>query len=277
MNEPCWIEMSKWILIVCTTVLLGCGEEGEEHRMGEGVCMSHTHPDPIDEARSETTEEPERPGAEEVSDLDAQPNEERSDADNEVASDETVEDTHVLPVRVLLLQSDAQAVHSSLSDSDVEALFETVNEIWAQAEIQFQIESMLRVEANNESDFVEALEEGSRAQPGTLQNLYPADALLGEGFNVVYVEDFGAMPPGVYHCGQGVVMMARYFGAASSRSVPPNVLAHELGHALGLDHLCGEGENLMCADGRQPTALNDAQIESASAQAQSGRAFLCQR
>jgi hypothetical protein len=261
-----WVEVV--CLVACCGFLWGCTEDGGD---GSGVDDFHAiDRGNVDDALAgqESATGAQAPGPDRVVD-----GVEDEMEHEEPESSEPI----VLPVRVMLLQSEASAVHSSLGDADVETIFATVNEIWAQAEIRFVVESTVRVQAQNEGAFVEALEGEGRAGPGVLQDLYPADAILEDGFNVVFVEDFGAMPPGVYHCGSGVVLIAQYFGVNASRVVPPNVLAHELGHALSLKHACGNGENLMCADGRRPTALSVDQIEAAVAQARFGLPFACDR
>ena len=189
----------------------------------------------------------------------------------------TLADDQVLvaPVRVIALRSEeAEALDSSLSDEQITARFDEVNRIWKQANIRFEIESIVRPQAQQAASFQAAIDSGAKKAQSLLSQIYPSDQVLDEGWTVVLLEDFGAMPPGVFSCVSGLVFAARYFGKQKIEA-PTNVLAHELGHALNLPHLCGQGENLMCATGKQPEKLNQAQIDDARSQAQLGRPASC--
>ena len=183
----------------------------------------------------------------------------------------------VAPIRVHVLQSDTvPALDASLTDAEIHDRFGVVNEIWAAAGVRFEVESIQRISAQNEVAFGALIDSGSRRAGPALSEIYDADGLLADGWNAVLIEDFGQMPPGVYSCNTGVLVAARFFGP-NHREAPANVLAHELGHALSLPHLCGEGENLMCADGMSPRALFEDQIEAARSQVRQGAPARCGR
>ncbi|MHC4995968.1 MAG: zinc metalloprotease, partial [Planctomycetota bacterium] len=166
-------------------------------------------------------------------------------------------ETIVLPVRVHRLQSDvAPDLNCSLSDGEIREQFVAVNETWAQANIEWEIESIVNATAQAPDDFIEAM---SAPQPRGL--LAPAlaknvarDNLLKPGFNVVIAEDSKKRMGGVFIPQRdGLVFYARR-GPKGVQT--PAVLAHELGHALGLPHTIFEkGNNLMMGGGpeRVPT------------------------
>ncbi len=172
----------------------------------------------------------------------------------------------VATVRVHALRSElSDALNSSLSDDEIRDRFAEVNRIWERANIRFDIESIQRPPAQQEAAFEDLIASGAKKAGSLLGQLYPPSNLLSDGWNLVLLEDFGAMPPGVYSCNTKVVIAARYFGP-NHHEAPATVLAHEFGHSLSLPHLCGQGENLMCADGMQPEKLFDEQVDAAREQ-----------
>jgi len=180
-----------------------------------------------------------------------------------------------VPVSIVLIQSENIAeLNASFDDATLLARFEEINSIWSQANIAFEISNITRVQATDEARYLEAIQNPSARAAGVIKRATPSDALAPQTWNFILIEDLGQNPPGVYSCNDGVLISARYFGQRD-RAVPANVWAHELGHSLGLPHLCGAGSNLMCADGMQPTALVQTQIERARLQAASGLPSAC--
>ena len=173
-------------------------------------------------------------------------------------------ETLSLPVRVHLIRSDDSAALDCTRDRpNVEALIAEANTYWRQAGIVWWIESMqprpaqpapdfdalLHTEATTEAE-KRPLRESLRRQ---LAAAMPADGWLPDGLDLVLLDHFGAFGAGFYD-GNGRVYLARY-GIVEPEVVdelPAVILAHELGHALGLHHEpCNQRGNLML--GRCPS------------------------
>jgi hypothetical protein len=179
-------------------------------------------------------------------------------------------------VHMVLLQSDhAESLHCTLTDEELQSRYDEINAIWAQANIQFQFEPAIRIAAQNQGQYLQALQSENMPLMPAIKNTIPPATFNESTWKMVLVEDLGNNPPGVYSCNEGLLISSQYFGHQDN-IVPATVWAHELGHSLGLPHLCGQGENLMCADGTQPEVLFEEQIEIARAQATTGSPHDCQ-
>lgn len=165
------------------------------------------------------------------------------------------DDWLIVPLRVHLISStETPALHTTLTEQDLARILPKMNRVWAQAGIQFRIESLVREEALPlENADVERREE--------LPARMPRESRSSTAFNVYYVKKLDVngfyMPRGIF------------VDTAALRSVEggidepiPHVTSHELGHALSLPHR-QDRTNLM-ASGTTGTLLNeDAEIQSA--------------
>ena len=171
----------------------------------------------------------------------------------------------VAPVRVHLLSaSNGPAIHTTLTESDIERILKKINGVWSQAGISFWLESLVREEAQNQ---------GYTARLGLpddlrgLLSLRPSASRATNLFHVYYVKRFSAN--GVY---LGEAMFVK--DTAKLETVPggideplPRVSSHELGHALSLQHHTNL-HHLMFR-GTTGTNLDAVEIHQARAAAQS--------
>ena len=167
-----------------------------------------------------------------------------------------------LAVRVHLVHSDTMAaMNTTLVESDIRRIFGKVNMVWAQAGIQFEIESIGPTTAI-------ALKPGMEAKPefARVHAMIPKERLSPTALDVCYVKR--VQPNGFYY-GEPIVVK----DTASLMEVPggldeplPRVTSHEIGHALGLKHR-QDTTNLM-ASGKTGFSLDEAEITLAREKAQ---------
>lgn len=175
------------------------------------------------------------------------------------ASDPTP--TITLPVRVHLVQSKTiPAMQTTLIESDIRRIFGKVNTVWAQAGIQFEIESIGPTIALPMKPEMKEKPEHDR-----VHSMIPPERLSPTALDVCYVK---SVTPNGFYYGEPVVVK----DTASLKEVPhgldeplPRVTAHEFGHALGLKHR-QDTFNLM-ASGTTGFSLNEAEIAIARAHA----------
>jgi hypothetical protein len=172
----------------------------------------------------------------------------------------------VIPLRVHVLQAaDMPELDCKLTDADLGRVLGKMNGIWHQAGIHWGIEAIVREPAARLDEFKKRREE-RKGRPGSdlglFRMLVPEGTKAAEGLHVYYIHKFSVN--GVY-LGDQVAFVQE---TASLRPVEggideplPRVTAHELGHALGLDHR-QDRINLL-ASGNNGTSLNAEEVEIA--------------
>ena len=184
----------------------------------------------------------------------------------------------VIPIRVHILRSaESSHLNCTCTEAQIAAWFDRVNTIWSSAAIRWDLESFVYEEANNPSEFDRIAELGRDAEPGdrrsVVHSTYPLDQRLAPGWNIFFINRmaFGA---GVYNPQTKSVLIGE---TSPGGDLNPSILAHELGHSLGLQH-SPELYNLMA--GRQPgiepkdkIRLDPEQVARSRTIAESGDSF----
>lgn len=220
---------------------------------------------------------------------------------------------HVIQLRFHLLRAPGSKwLHvSRMKQVDIEKLVAGVNEVWKPANVRFEVEKVLTENAidaqahdkavndflkqkrqqkrgggkagkKNKRNWSTQLKQAKREQSQARTKALPQGQRISKGIDIFVV---GRLPSagGVFGCPlRAVLFSERRKGTADGLNIA-KVLAHELGHALGLSHTpCANDENLMMEGGcrhRKPgnVALNATQIQTARNVAKTGEARQCRR
>lgn len=194
------------------------------------------------------------------------------------ASPDALNETFHLTVRVHLLGSDEfAALNSTFTEAQIDTLFAGLNDIWQQATVVWQIESIIREPALNAEGYRRVLSGASTSPGSVIETIFPRDNLLAGGWNVFVIGDMGSFAGGIYLSSRVVIFpQSGPAGEQGTTGRGPRILAHELGHSLSLAHVpCGAAGNLMSpgCGGRSPAGLTPIQVGAARRQAASGHPF----
>lgn len=177
------------------------------------------------------------------------------------------EDYRLLPLRVHLLRSRTiPELNCRLQESDVQRILGKINGIWKQAGIQFYAESILEEEPSSQELYQNL---GANRTEGHLRLIRPRASLSDTNFHLYYI---GQMRPNGICLNRSYQLLFVKDTAALNKveggidEPLPRVSAHEIGHALALDHR-QDTFNLM-ASGTTGTSLNGEEIATSRAAAQ---------
>lgn len=176
-------------------------------------------------------------------------------------------DYRLIPLRVHLLRSKtAPELNTRLQVSDAHRILGKINGIWKQAGLQFYAESILSEEAGNQGLYASL---GENRTEGHLRLIRPRASLSRDTFHLYFIRRM--RPNGI--CFNSSYQLLFVKDTAELNPVPggidedlPRVSAHEIGHALELEHR-QDTFNLM-ASGTTGTLLNDAEAATSRAAAQ---------
>jgi hypothetical protein len=171
------------------------------------------------------------------------------------------EDYLLAPLRVHLLKAkDFPRVQTTLTGTDINRILGKLNGVWAQAGLQFYVESLVTEEANEPEIHAESAIQANRS---ALLGLRPKDSFISNLFHVYYLKE---LPMNGIYFPEGIFVKdtASLRPVAGGLDEPlPRVTSHELGHALSLSHR-QDTTNLM-ASGTTGRWLNHEEVQQARA------------
>jgi hypothetical protein len=178
-----------------------------------------------------------------------------------------------LDLNLFMMESSrSENITATLGSDEAEKLIEGVNEVWSQANIRWNLAQVTVVVASNAELFEMMMQNMVPRSMGLLRSIIPGGHISPDKWDVFIIHDFGGGIGGVYFPDLAAVLQPEVdplreigFDGGLIR-----ILAHELGHSLGLPHVpCTQAGNLMapgCMLGNR-TRLAESQIESTRMQA----------
>jgi hypothetical protein len=165
--------------------------------------------------------------------------------------------TLTLRVRVHLIKSAVNPrLQTTLTETEVRAIFDEVNVIWAQAGIRFELQGIDSLQALDLAPKRWFIKDRNWVKAAIPTNQFSLTAI-----DVCFVKDMG--PNGFFY-GEPVVVCEKpefYKVTGGTDNIVARVTAHELGHVLFLQHR-QERTNLM-ASAKNGVSLNRQEVKDA--------------
>jgi len=165
--------------------------------------------------------------------------------------------TLTLRVRVHLMKSAVNPrLQTTLTETEVRAIFDEVNVIWAQAGIRFELQGIDSLQALDLAPKRWFIKDRNWVKAAIPTNQFSLTAI-----DVCFVKDMG--PNGFFY-GEPVVVCEKpefYKVTGGTDNIVARVTAHELGHVLFLQHR-QERTNLM-ASAKNGVSLNRQEVKDA--------------
>lgn len=163
----------------------------------------------------------------------------------------------VIPVRIHLVQSSRYpSLHALMTETTIRSLWTEVDSIWSAARVRFVIES---VEPLISIDV--PAKRWLQRDRNWVRSAIPASKLHGDALDLCFIHEMG--PNGFYY-GEPVVVSetpAAYKVSGGAENRVARVIAHELGHAMTLQHR--DPKTALMAPGSTGIKLDEKEILSA--------------
>ncbi|MCA9052052.1 MAG: hypothetical protein KDA89_25110, partial [Planctomycetaceae bacterium] len=144
-----------------------------------------------------------------------------------------------LPLNIYLVQSGYEVIQAQTTPDELVNSVSLMNSrYWSQANIQWQLGSVGFHAIQNGSDttYVEALLSDNKDLASAQLGNFSQGATVNAPFNVFIVHDLGGIPYNGWYSSNGTAVISETNSREAGVNYITYLLAHELGHALGLPH-----------------------------------------